>query len=96
MDFENKNEYVDETVEATDVIPVDETESEERKLGTGAAMLIGAVLTIATTAAVRAAKKGIAAIRAKRAMKKPEEGKVIEPTDVQIQKIQDPEEDPEE
>lgn len=93
MDFEN-NEIME--VNEANEVEVIETEPEGGKIGTGAALLIGAGLTLATTAAVKLVKKGIAALKAKKAMKKPEEGTTIEPADVQIQKIQEPEEDPEE
>lgn len=45
---------------------------EKPGISTGAAMLIGAGLTIAVTAGVKLVKKGIAAIKAKRAAKKSE------------------------
>lgn len=92
MDFEN-NEIMEVNEAEVDVV---ETETEERGIGTGAAMLIGAGLTLATTAAVKLVKKGIAAWKQKKALKKPAEGQKIEPNDVQIASIQDPEEDPEE
>ena len=96
MDFEN-NEIMEVNEAEVDVV---ETETEERGIGTGAAMLIGAGLTLATTAAVKLVKKGIAAWKQKKALKKPAEGQKIEPNDEAALQgtlsIQDPEEDPEE
>lgn len=64
-----------------------EMENENPGIGTGVAMLIGAGLTIATTAAVRLGKKLWAKHKAKKELRQPEEGEVVEPTDDQIMEV---------
>lgn len=64
-----------------------DAESEGTGMSTGVAMLIGAGLTIAVGAAVKLGKKGVAYIKAKRALRKPEEGSEVEVTDEDIEKI---------
>ena len=49
-----------------------ETDTEEPEMGTGVAMLIGAGLAFATTAIVKLGKKGIAAYKTKKALRKTE------------------------
>ncbi len=59
-----------EEVEIMDDVVVAE---EKSGIGTGAAMLIGAGLTLAVTAGVKLVKKGIKAIKAKKEAKKAED-----------------------
>lgn len=51
-------------------------------IGTGVAMLIGAGLTLATTAVVKLAKKGIAAYKAKKELRRPEEPVEVDDDDI--------------
>lgn len=55
---------------------------EESRIGTGVAMLIGAGLTLATTAVVKLAKKGIAAYKAKKELRRPEEPVEVDDDDI--------------
>jgi hypothetical protein len=64
-----------------------EMENENSGIGTGMAMLIGAGLTIATTAAVKLGKKLWAKHKAKKELRKPDEGEIVEPTDEQIMEV---------
>lgn len=57
-------------------------EDEGNGLGTGLAMLIGAGVACAIGAGVQLAKKGIAAIKAKRALKKPDREILVDESDV--------------
>lgn len=74
--------YEDEVMD----VEVEETEGNQ-SISTGVAIAIGVGLTLAVTAAVEFGKKLIAAHKAKKALKKPEEGHVIEPTDQQIEEV---------
>lgn len=58
------NDEIMEEVETTEV------ETEDSGMGTGMAMLIGAGLAFASTAAVKLGKKAIAAYKTKKAMRK--------------------------
>lgn len=80
-----ENEIMNYEDEAMDVEVV-ETEGGQG-ISTGAAIAIGAGLTLAATAVVKLVKKGIAAYKAKKALKKPAEGEDIEPTDEQIEEV---------
>lgn len=51
------------------------------EMSTGAAMLLGSVLTIATIAGVKQLKKMLAKVKAKKEASKAEESEVIEVTD---------------
>ena len=64
-----------------------EMENENSGVGTGVAMLIGAGLTLATTAVVKLGKKLWTNHKAKKELRQPEEGEVVEPTDEQIEEI---------
>lgn len=64
-----------------------EMESEDTGMSTGVAMLIGAGLTVALGAAIKFGKKGIAYIKAKRELRKPDEGSEVEVTDEDIEKV---------
>lgn len=55
---------------------------EKTGIGTGAAMLIGAGLTLAVSGAVKLVKKGIAAYKAKKELHKPDGDVQVEPEDV--------------
>ena len=56
--------------------------SEGSGVSTGVAMLIGAGLTLAVTAGVKLVKKGIAAYKAKKELRKPDKEICVEPEDV--------------
>ena len=62
-------------------------EPEDTGMSTGVAILIGAGITLAVGAAVKLGKKGINYIKAKKALRKPEEGSEIEVTDDDIKKV---------
>lgn len=62
-------------------------EPEDTGMSTGVAILIGAGITLAVGAAVKLGKKGIGYIKAKKALRKPEEGSEIEVTDDDIKKV---------
>lgn len=64
-----------------------ETENENSGIGTGAAMLIGAGLTLATTAIVKLGKKLWANHKAKKELRQPAEDEVVEPTEEQIMEV---------
>ena len=64
-----------------------EVETEESKMGTGVAMLIGAGLTLAVGAVVKIGKKAIAKIKAKKELKEAEERDFVTPTDEEIQNV---------
>lgn len=59
--------------ENIEVIDADVVTDEKTGLGTGVAMLIGAGLTLAVGAGVKLVKKGIAAYKAKKALKQADE-----------------------
>lgn len=56
---------------------------EKTGMGTGVAMLIGAGVTLAVSAGVKLVKKGIAAYKAKKALRKPEKEVLVEPEDLE-------------
>lgn len=83
-----ENEIMNYEEEVT--YPMDETydmETESSGLGTGAAMLIGAGLTLATTAAIKLGKNLYAKYKAKKELRKPEEGKAVEVTDEDVMSV---------
>ena len=64
-----ENEIMDYEGEAMEPeVEIAECDSERTGIGTGVAMLIGAGLTLAVTAAVKFGKKQIAKLRAKKAV----------------------------
>lgn len=71
----NYEEVMDNEVETYEVKP------ESSGMGTGAAMLLGAGLTLAATAVVKLGKKAFAAIKAKKEAKKADEEDFEEVTD---------------
>lgn len=79
MDYEN--EVMDSEVETFEV------ESKKSGMSTGMAMLFGAGLTVATTVVVKLVKKLVANAKAKKELRKPEEGHVVEPTDEEIMEV---------
>ena len=56
---------------------------EKRGIGTGAAMLIGAGLTLAVSAGIKLVKKGIAAYKAKKALRQPDEEVLVDDEDIE-------------
>jgi hypothetical protein len=80
-----ENEIMNHEDEVMDVEVV-ETEGESG-ISTGVAIAIGACLTLAATAVVKLVKKGIAAYKEKKTVKKPAEGENIEPTEEQIEDV---------
>lgn len=52
-------------------------------VGTGVAMLIGAGLTLAVGAGVKLAKKGIAALKAKKELRQPDKEIIVEAEEVE-------------
>ena len=64
-----------------------EDETEETGIGTGVAMLIGAGLTLATTAAVKLGKKLWQLHKAKKELRKPDEDSPVEVTDEKIKSV---------
>ena len=77
----NYEDVMDTEIEAI------EMEAEESGIGTGMAMLIGAGLTLATTAIVKLGKKAYAKYKAKKELRQPEEGDIVEVTDEQIEEV---------
>lgn len=71
MNYENI-EVMDDAVEA----------GENTGMGTGVAMLIGAGLTLAVGAGVKLAKKGIAALKAKKELRKPDKEIPVDEADL--------------
>jgi hypothetical protein len=62
---------------------MDEVEAGEKTgIGTGVAMLIGAGLTLAVGAGVKLVKKGIAAYKAKKELRKPDKTIIVNDQDV--------------
>ena len=74
-------EVMDTEMDAIDMEP------EDTGMSAGVAMLIGAGLTLAVGAAVKFGKKGIDYIKAKKALRKPEEGSAVEVTDDDVKKV---------
>lgn len=69
-----ENEIMDYEEEVMDPeVEIDETETERSGMGTGAAMLLGAGLTIATGAVIKLGKKLYAACKAKKEQRKAHE-----------------------
>ena len=64
-----------------------EMAAEGTGIGPGLAMLIGAGLTLATTATVKLVKKAWAKHKAKKELRQPGEGQEVEVTDEQIEEI---------
>lgn len=79
MNYEN--EVMDAEIETCEV------DTEKSGMSTGVAMLIGAGLTLATTAAVKLVKKIVANAKAKKELRKPAEDQVVEPTDEEIMEV---------
>ena len=77
----NEEEVMDTEMDTIDMEP------EDTGMSTGVAMLIGAGITLAIGAAVKLGKKGIDYIKAKKALRKPEEGSEVEVTDDDIEKV---------
>ena len=77
----NEEEVMDTEMGTIDMEP------EDTGMSTGVAMLIGAGITLAVGAAVKLGKKGIDYIKAKKALRKPEEGSEVEVTDDDIEKV---------
>ena len=77
---------MNEEVMDTEMDTID-MEPEDTGMSTGVAMLIGAGITLAVGAAVKLGKKGIDYIKAKKALRKPEEGFEVEVTDEDIKKV---------
>lgn len=69
-----------EEIEVMDDVVVAE---EKSGIGTGAAMLIGAGLTLAVSAGVKLVKKGIAAYKAKKEIRKPDHEVLVEDEDIE-------------
>ena len=65
----------------------DFAEPAESGMSTGVAMLIGAGLTLATTAIVKLGKKAFAAYKAKKELRRPKEGDFVEVTDEDIMSV---------
>lgn len=76
--MENEVMNYDETMEEAEAT---ETETEGSGMGTGVAMLIGAGLAFASTAAVKLGKKAIAAYKTKKELWKSSESDDAEPSD---------------
>ena len=77
----NEEEVMDTEMDTIDIDP------EDTGMSTGVAMLIGAGITLAVRAALKLGKKGIDYIKAKKALRKPEEGSEVEVTDDDIEKV---------
>ena len=77
----NEEEVMDTEMDTIDMEP------EDTGMSTGAAMLIGAGITLAVGAVVKLGKKGIDYIKAKKALRKPEEGSEVEVTDDDVKKV---------
>ena len=77
----NEEEVMDTEMDTIDMEP------EDTGMSTGVAMLIGAGITLAVGAAVKLGKKGIDYIKAKKALRKPEEGSAVEVTDDDVKKV---------
>lgn len=81
-----ENEYMNEEVMETEV-ETEEVETERTGISTGKVLLIGAGLAVATAAAVKFGKSVYAKVKAKRALRKPNEDDDIEVTDEDIEDI---------
>lgn len=81
-----EDNIMNEEVMDTNMDTID-MEPEDTGMSTGVAILIGAGITFAVGAAVKLGKKGIGYIKAKKALRKPEEGSEIEVTDDDIKKV---------
>ena len=77
----NYDEVMDSEIEAFEI------EESKSGISTGVAVLIGAGLTLAITAAVKQGKKWLANRKAKKELHLVEEDKVVEPTDEQIAEV---------
>lgn len=82
---ENMNYEEEEVMEPEEAT---EVESEETGMSTGVAMLIGAGLTVAVTAAVKLGKKLVAKFRAKKALEDTtDERDFVIPSDEEIEDV---------
>lgn len=79
MNYEE--EVMEPEIEATEI------EESNSGLGTGVAMLIGAGLTLATTAVVKLVKTGIAKHKAKKELRLVDEHEFVEPTEEEINEV---------
>lgn len=77
----NYEDVMDTEVETTEMVP------EESGSGTGMAMLIGAGLALATTAVVKLGKKAWAKYKAKKELRQPDDGEIVEVTEEQIDEV---------
>ena len=77
---------MNEEVMDTEMDTID-VEPEDTGMSAGVATPIGAGITLAVGAAVKFGKKGIDYIKAKKALRKPEEGFEVEVTDEDIKKV---------
>lgn len=82
-----ENEIMNYEEEATPMVETYEMEPEESGVGTGVAMLIGAGLTIATAAVIKLGKNLYAKHKAKKELRKPEEGETVEVTDDDVMSV---------
>jgi hypothetical protein len=69
--------------EETEIMDDVVVEDEKSGIGTCAAMLIGAGLTLAVGAGVKLVKKGIAAYKAKKELRKPDKTVVVDDKDIE-------------
>lgn len=79
--MEYEDEVMDPEVETTEV------ESEDTGISTGVAMLIGAGLTVAATAAIKLSKKVIAKIKAKRELEHTDEEDFVDSDEEDVQNV---------
>lgn len=82
-----ENEVMNYEEEMIPEVETYEMESEGSGLSTGVAMLIGAGLTIAATAAVKLGKKVYAAYKAKKELRLIDEDDTVEVTDEDIMNV---------
>lgn len=81
-----ENEYMNEEVMENDV-ETEEVETERTGISTGKVLLIGAGLAVATTAAVKFGKSVYAKIKAKKALRKPNEDDNFEVAEEDIEDV---------
>ena len=84
--MEDENMNTEDEVMDTEIATT-EAEPEETGMGTGVAMLIGAVLTLAVGAAVKVGKKLYAKYKAKKELRKPNDDDIVEVTDEDIENV---------
>jgi hypothetical protein len=75
--------YEDEVME----VEFADVDDEKEGMSTGLAVLIGAGITAATVAAVALGKKVWSTIKARRELRKPAEGEIVEVTDADIEDV---------